>query len=197
MYTDLIRTVAGVEVPAAGIWEVPARWASVELVIRPRLGAAIDGRARLLEGAVRVAEDPADSNAVLTIDATSVVTGRPDRDEWLQEVVLDARKHPVIHVQVSCVTPGSGRWDAAGWITACGASRPATYDWFYDGVYRRGPAALFRLGASIPGSLLGPRPAPRRAARSVTTAVRRIDIMAELHARLAERSVAGPFSRCG
>jgi polyisoprenoid-binding protein YceI len=197
MDTDLIRTVAGVEVPAAGIWEVPPRWASVGIVLWPRLGAAIHGRACLLEGVVRIAEEPADSNAVLTIDATSATTGRPDRDRWLREVVLDVAQHPRIHVQVSCITPRSGRWDAAGWITARGASRPGTYELFYGGVYGHGPAALFRLGASIPGSSLGSRSAPGRAARSIVTAVRRIDVVAELHACLAAPSAAGPLSRCG
>lgn len=177
---NLIRTFDGVELPAAGLWHIPSGWASIELSVPRGFGPALRSRIRLKQGMIAIADDPAHSTAHLSLDAASVRTGNATIDDYLHDEVLNTRKCSTIPVHVASVAySGGSSWAADGWITVRGASTPIELAISYDGVFRRGPAALVRAQATLPLRSLLPATGGLRG-RLLAARTLRIDV--ELHA---------------
>jgi polyisoprenoid-binding protein YceI len=178
--SNLIRTVDGVELPAAGLWNIPSGWASIELSVPKVFGRALRTRMRLKQGMIAIADDPTHSTANLSLDATSLRTGHPARDRYLHDKVLNSDRYSTIPVRIATIEHCSGpHWKADGWITIGGVSTAMELDLTYEGSYRAGSIATFGAHGNIPlrGILAG-----RNELRSRLLAGRYIRISIEVHA---------------
>jgi polyisoprenoid-binding protein YceI len=184
--SGLIRKVGGVELPAAGLWNIPSGWAEIEVSLLQVFGPTLRSRISLKQGMIAIADDPAHSTAHLSLDAASLRTGNETIDGYLQEEVLDTRRYSTLPVRIDTVAHrGGSNWVAEGWVTVRGVARPIELAVSYEGVFRHGPAALFRAEASLPlrSVLPGNRGTRRRLLGGRTL---RIDI--EIHAEPARTS---------
>ena len=146
-----IRTVDGVELPAPGLWNIPAGWVSIELSVRRTFGAAVRTHMRLKQGMIAIADDPTHSTAQVSLDANSLRTGHAPWDRFLHEQVLDTGSFATIPVRIAAVEHVEGpNWRGCGWITIRGVAAPIELDISCDGVFRPGVAARFRATATLP-----------------------------------------------
>jgi polyisoprenoid-binding protein YceI len=178
--SDLIRTVDGVELPAAGLWNIPSGWASIELSVPKVFGRALRTHLRLKQGMIAIADDPTHSTANLSLDATSLRTGHPARDRYLHDRVLNTDRYSTIPVRIATIEHSDGpHWKADGWITVGGVSTAMELDLTYEGSRRAGSIATFTAHGNIPlrGILAG-----RNDLRSRLLAARHIHISVEVHA---------------
>jgi len=150
-HVDFIRAFGDVELPAAGLWNVPPGWTNIELSVPRLLGTTMRSVVRLKQGMIAIADDPSHSTAHLSLDALSIRTGDAAIDEYLHRVVLDVDRYSTIPVRIASVQHQSERdWSADGWITVRGVATPIDFDITYEGVFNKGPAAFFRAQASVP-----------------------------------------------
>ena len=185
---SLIRSFGGVELPAAGLWNIPSGWASIELSVPKVFGPALRSRIRLKQGMIAIADDPTHSTANLSLDAGSVRTGNYAIDEYLREEVLDVGKYSTLPVRIATVAHcGGSSWIADGWVTVRDAARPVELAISYEGVFRQGSTALFRAQASVPLRSLLPADGGMRG-RLLAGRTLRIDI--EIHAEPVRASTA-------
>jgi len=148
---DLVRAFGDVELPTAGLWNVPPGWATVELSVPRLLGTTMRSMIRLKQVMIAIADDPSHSTAHLSLDALSIRTGEPAIDEFLHKEVLDVDRYSTIPVRIASVQHcGGPAWTADGWITVRGVTTPIEFDIAYEGVFHKGPAAFFRAQAGLP-----------------------------------------------
>jgi polyisoprenoid-binding protein YceI len=95
--TTASRTIDGVEIPAAGRWEIDQAHSSVEFSVRHLMISKVRGRFSKFAGAIHVADRPEDSWVELSIDAASIDTREASRDEHLRSPdFLDVERHPTL-----------------------------------------------------------------------------------------------------
>ena len=177
---DLTRRLGGVELPAAGLWNIPSGWAIIELSVPKLFGPALRSRIRLKQGMIAIADDPSHSTAHLSLDAVSVRTGNHAIDQYLHQEVLDVGKYSTLPVRIATVAHrGGSTWVADGWVTVRGVARPIELAISYEGVFRKGSVALFRAQASLPLRSLLPAEGGMRG-RLLAGRTLRMDI--EIHA---------------
>jgi polyisoprenoid-binding protein YceI len=129
-----IRTVDGVELPAAGTWRIDPGHAEVGFVGRHFGLTKVRGRFTGVAGDVVVADDPADSSVTVEIDVASVHSGDATRDDHLRSADLfDVAAHPTATFRSTglALTGTSGR--LAGELTIKGVTRPVTLEVDYLG----------------------------------------------------------------
>jgi len=148
-----VRTVAGVELPAAGTWRIDPGHAEVAFVGRHFGLTKVRGRFTGVSGEVVVADDVARSTVVVDIDTTTISSGDGTRDEHLRSADLfDVAAHPTATFRSTglLVEGASGR--LAGELTIKGVTRPVTLDVEYLG-HARDPwgndRAVFSGSATI------------------------------------------------
>lgn len=89
------RTLAGVELPAPGVWQIDPGHAEVAFVGRHFMLTKVRGRFTRVSGAVTIAEEPTDSSVDVTIDMASVSSGDQARDDHLRSGdFFDVANHP-------------------------------------------------------------------------------------------------------
>ena len=94
------RTIDDIQAPAAGVWAIDPTHTTVEFIGRHLVFTKVRGRFTGVSGAVTVADDPDASSVEVTLDATSVTTGTPDRDAHLKSAdFFDVETLPGHHVQ--------------------------------------------------------------------------------------------------
>jgi polyisoprenoid-binding protein YceI len=96
----------------------------------------VRGRFTSFGGLVHVAEDPMQSWAEVTIDAASIDTGEPDRDEHLRSAdFLDVKRYPTIEFRTTFLSKtGRGRFQAGGDLTMRGSTHPVVVECEYRGL---------------------------------------------------------------
>ena len=143
---DLIRTIGGVHLPVAGPWEIGSG---------QRLGLTAGGLrtrelpARVLCGTLIVADDLLGSS----LDLTMIV---PDTTDY---VLFSTRVTRLLSVD---------SWQADGTTTTASASRPASLQLRYNGVFRqpgRPPSLWLTIQATVDVPELGVAVGHRRARR--------------------------------
>jgi polyisoprenoid-binding protein YceI len=130
------RTVDGLPIPAPGVLAVDPAHSSIEAVVRHLVIAKVRGRFTSFGGLVHVAEDPMQSWAEVTIDAASIDTGEPDRDEHLRSAdFLDVKRYPTIEFRTTFLSKaGRGRFQAGGDLTMRGSTHPVVVECEYRGL---------------------------------------------------------------
>ena len=116
------------------IWEIDGSHSSVEFAVTHAMVTTVRGHFKKLTGTIHVNEENADRSAVeVDIDATSIDTGTPDRDQHLRSAdFLDVENFPTIVFQSKQVegahsTPGE-RFRIGGNLIILGRSVFVTLD---------------------------------------------------------------------
>ena len=145
---------------------------------------------RLKQGMIAIADDPSHSTAHLSLDALSIRTGEHAIDEFLHHTVLDVDRCSTIPVRLANVQHRSGAaWSADGWITVRGIATRIDFDITYEGLFQKGPAALFRARASLPLGNILPATSGRRGRFLASRTLRiGIEVYAEPVRATAERT---------
>lgn len=144
--TDLIRTIGGVHLPAAGTWEIGS---GQRLELAARGLRTRELTARVLCGTLTVADDLLGSS----LDVFMLVPDTTDR------VGLSARVTGL---------PSLDAWQADGTTTTASGSRPASLQLRYNGVFRergRPPSLWLTIRATVDLPELGVAIGSRRAGR--------------------------------
>ncbi len=136
MSTQPTREVEGTELPAPGRWVIDPKHSSVEFVARHIL-TRVRGRFRDFSGTIEVDEVPERSRVEVRIDAASIDTGTPDRDQHLRSPdFLDVERFPSITYRSTALRPlGGTRFALDGELTIRDVTRPVTLDAELVGVH--------------------------------------------------------------
>jgi polyisoprenoid-binding protein YceI len=147
----LTRTVAGVEFPAPGLWNIPSGLARIELSLPRFFGRTLRTNMRLKQGMIAIADNPRNSTAHLSLDSASLETGNTARDRYLHAEVLHSGRYATIPVRVAAIEHcGGANWKAHGWITVGGVATPIELTVAYEGVHGRETSVIFRAHANVP-----------------------------------------------
>jgi polyisoprenoid-binding protein YceI len=133
-----LRTFEDVAVPEAGTYQIDPSHSVVEFVVRHLGLAKVRGRFNDFTGTVEVGDDPADSRVDVTIDAASIDTRDPKRDEHLRSADF---------LDVEAVRRRGEGWQVDGDLTIRGATRPVTLDLEFEGAVQD-PWGMARIGCS-------------------------------------------------
>lgn len=123
--------------PAAGTWEIDPTHSTVEVVARHLMVSKVRGRFGGFTGTVVVGEDVTDTALDVTIDASSIDTSTPDRDEHLRGAdFLDVAQYPTITFTARGAEHVRGdHWQVPGELTIRGVTRPVVLDLEFLGVH--------------------------------------------------------------
>jgi polyisoprenoid-binding protein YceI len=128
------RTVAGVELPAAGIWKVDPGHAEVGFVGRHFMLTKVRGRFTGVDGAVKIAANPQDSQVSVTIDMASLYSGDDARDTHLRSAdFFDVDNHGTATFESTNIDWNLNSGTMTGDLTIKGTSRPVTLEIDYLG----------------------------------------------------------------
>ncbi len=130
------RETTGVELPAPGTWTIDPGHSTVGAVARHLMVTKVRGRFARYAGTLHIAEQLEDSWVEVEIEARSIDTGEPKRDEHLRSPdFLDVENHPSLTFRSTKLVPTSeASFALTGDLTIRGVVRPVTLDVTYDGV---------------------------------------------------------------
>jgi polyisoprenoid-binding protein YceI len=114
----------------------------------------VRGRFDTLEGTVTFAENPAESEIHVTIDAASISTNEPRRDGHMRSPdFLDVENHPTLEFHSTDIQGSGSGWTMTGDLTIRGTTRPVMLDVTYLGVtdnpFGPGRRAAFEASTEI------------------------------------------------
>jgi polyisoprenoid-binding protein YceI len=138
-----------------GDYDIDPAHSRLGFVARRAMVTKVRGAFTKFEGSIHVdGVDPARSHGRVRIDATSIDTGSPARDEHLRgNDFIDMEHYPEIFFQSTLVEPGKGdHFTVTGDLTVKGATRPITLDVEFTGVVVD-PYGNTRIGFEATGSL--------------------------------------------
>jgi polyisoprenoid-binding protein YceI len=129
------RSVDGVEVPAAGTYQLDVAHSSVAFSVRHLMVSKTKGRFADFAGTVTIGEDPLDSSVEVEIKTASIDTRDETRDGHLRSPdFFDADVHPVLTYRSTKVTPaGKGTWTVEGDLTVRDVTRPVPLTVTFEG----------------------------------------------------------------
>jgi len=116
---------------AVEIWRVEPTRSEIKFTLRHLVLASITGRVRRWEGTMKIdPERPSRSSVEVVIDARSLDTGEPERDDHIRSVeFLNVQVHPEIRFSSSSVVPeGSTRYLIKGNLTIRTVTREVTLE---------------------------------------------------------------------
>jgi len=121
-------------------WEIDGAHSTVEFALSHVTVTTVRGRFTRLNGTIRVNEENADGSSVeLEIDAASIDTGTPERDQHLRSAdFLDVDNFPAIVFQSKQVegadSPNGERFRVGGNLIILGRSVFVAFDATFNGV---------------------------------------------------------------
>ena len=119
------RTVSGVELPSAGVWQIDPGHAEVGFIGRHFGLTKVRGRFTGVEGSIVIADDPERSSVEVTIDMSSVTSGDQSRDDHLRSNdFFDTEHHPTATYRSTAVTVNGTSGTVDGELTIKGVTRP-------------------------------------------------------------------------
>jgi polyisoprenoid-binding protein YceI len=129
------REIEGNMLPAPGTWEIDPAHTTVEWVARHVL-TKVRGRFGKVSGAIHVEEVPERSSVEVEIDAASIDSNTPDRDNHLRsDDFLQVEKYPKLAFRSTALQPtGPNTFALDGDLTIKNVTRPVTLDVEYLGV---------------------------------------------------------------
>lgn len=116
-------------------WEIDPAHTNVSFITNYLMLAKVRGGFRDFAGTFHVGEVPQDSWVEITIDAASIDTGLPVRDDHLRSPdFLDVRNHPQLSFRSTRLERQEGSsFNLTGDLTIRGVTRPVTLDLHYLG----------------------------------------------------------------
>jgi polyisoprenoid-binding protein YceI len=148
------RKVNGVDYPAVGTYVIDPSHTQLGFAVRHLAVSKVRGRLSKFEGTLELAEDPAQSKATVTIDATSVDTREETRDNHLRtNDFFDVENHPSwTFTSTSIQAESPTEFKVVGDLTIRGVTKPVTLDVTYEGVVTD-PWGNLRVGFSASTSI--------------------------------------------
>ena len=148
------RVVDGTEYPAVGTYAIDPSHTELGFAVRHMAVSKVRGRFSTFQGTLVLAEDPADSKASVTIDATSVDTRDENRDNHLRtNDFFDVENHPTWTFESTSIkAEGGTEFKVDGDLTIRGVTRPVTLDVTLEGVVKD-PYGNHRVGFSASTSI--------------------------------------------
>ena len=149
MSDTAIREIEGRAVPAPGTYALDTAHTTIEFVGRHLMITKVRGRFTDFSGEITVGEEPEDSSVEVVIDAASVDSGEPRRDEHLRSAdFFDVEKYPTISFRSTAVEQDrSGLWKVTGDLTVKDVTRPVVLEVEFDGA-QTSPWGDLRVGFS-------------------------------------------------
>lgn len=134
--TTAVRVLDGVEIPAAGTWEIDPSHSNVGFIVRHLVVSKVRGQFATFAGAITVGQTPEQSSVSVTIDAASVNTRDERRDGHLRSPdFFDVEKHPEwTFDSTGFVQTGPTSFDLPGNLTIHGITKPVTLKATFDGL---------------------------------------------------------------
>ncbi|RZU50976.1 polyisoprenoid-binding protein YceI [Krasilnikovia cinnamomea] len=132
------REFQGLQIPAAGTYELDAAHKRVGFVVRHLMVSKVRGEFTDATATVTVAEDPLQSSVVATIQTASVRTGQDDRDNHLRTGdFFEAEKYPAMEYRSTGIKSFEGNeFVLDGELTIKGITRPVELVVEFEGVGR-------------------------------------------------------------
>jgi polyisoprenoid-binding protein YceI len=123
-----IRAIDGIPAPVAGRWEIDLAHTEVGFHARHMMISKVRGRFHRVSGTVEVGQDPRDSRVEIEIDAASIDTGMPQRDEHLRSPdFLDVARFPTMRfVSTGVELAGGSELELRGDLTIRDVTRSVT-----------------------------------------------------------------------
>ena len=119
------RTVAGTELPGAGIWKVDPGHAEVGFVGRHLTLTKVRGRFRVVDATVEIGDRIENSRIEATIQMASVDSGDDTRDDHLRSADLfDVDRYPTATFRSIRIKPQGSRGVVVGDLTIKDVTRP-------------------------------------------------------------------------
>jgi polyisoprenoid-binding protein YceI len=113
----------------AGTWEIDPVHSEVSFVVRHMVVSKVRGRFDRFSGTIVTDEDLARSSVTVTIDASSINTNEPNRDNHVRSAdFLDVENFPNITFRSTAVRIEGSGFFVDGELTIRGATRPVTLD---------------------------------------------------------------------
>lgn len=138
--TSFTRTVQGQEAPVIGTYAIDPAHSRVGFQVKHMGISKVRGNFTDFSGTITVGETPSDSGTQLTIQAASIDTAQPQRDEHLRSNdFLDMPNHPTLEFRSTGIEQDGDEWKLHGDLTVRGTTRPVTLDVEFEGV---GPDVL-------------------------------------------------------
>ncbi|MFF4142135.1 YceI family protein [Streptomyces sp. NPDC001698] len=137
------------ELPPTGTWLFDPPHTAIRFIAKHVGMAHVHGRFTRFDGGIRVAQNMADSQVSVRIDASSITTGNKTRDNHLRSAdFLDVARYPYIDfVSTRFVYRGGSKWTLHGSLTMHGTSRSVGLDTTYLGTVNGGYEQELRCAA--------------------------------------------------
>ncbi|MGV9250130.1 YceI family protein [Streptomyces sp. NPDC003697] len=137
------------ELPPPGTWLFDPPHTAIRFIAKHVGMAHVHGRFTRFDGGIRVAQNMADSQVSVRIDAASITTGNRTRDNHLRSAdFLDVDRYPFIDfVSDRFVYRGGSKWTLHGTLTMHGTSRSIGLDTTYLGTVNGGYEQELRCAA--------------------------------------------------
>jgi polyisoprenoid-binding protein YceI len=148
-------TVAASTIPEykTGTWDIDPVHSEVSFVVRHLVVSKVRGRFDKFEGTIVLADDPLQSSAEVTIEATSVNTNQEQRDAHIRSAdFFDAETHPTITFRSTAVRPEGDHFLLDGDLTIRGTTKPVTLHLELNG-FGPDPYGGTRVGFSARGEI--------------------------------------------
>jgi polyisoprenoid-binding protein YceI len=135
-------------------WVIDPVHTMVEFKVRHLMIANVRGRFPKVDATIHEAEDAADTRVDVEIDASSVDTQDPKRDEHLRSAdFFDVEKHPTITFRSTKIEPkGNGRFEVTGDLTIRGVTKQVVLEVKEEG-QTKDPWGGERMGFSATGTV--------------------------------------------
>ena len=122
-------TVAQIPGLVAGTWDIDSAHSEVSFVVRHLVVSKVRGRFDRFSGTIVTDQDPARSSVTVTIDASSISTSEPNRDNHVRSAdFLDVENFPNITFRSLAVRTEGRGFFVDGELTIRGTTRPVTLD---------------------------------------------------------------------
>lgn len=129
-----VRTIGERQVPAEGTWTIDPTHSTASFVVRHLGLAKVRGGFGSLSGTIHVAEVPEDSSVEVEIDAASIDTGEPGRDDHLRSPdFLDVAEYPTLTFRSTGVVQSKDGWKVTGDLGIHGVTKGVELDVAFEG----------------------------------------------------------------
>ncbi|MET8150348.1 YceI family protein [Actinoplanes sp. NPDC049668] len=120
------REFEGLQIPAAGVYELDAAHKRVGFVVRHLMVSKVRGNFAEASATITIGEDPLQTSVVASIATASVQTGQADRDNHLRTGdFFEAEKYPTMEFRSTGIKSHEGaEFVLDGELTIKGVTRP-------------------------------------------------------------------------